>query len=433
MKLKAVQIENFRAIRTLRVPLDPDLTVFHGNNANGKTSLLSAIAVGLGIVPTLLGRDGGIGFKQTDRRANSPGASIRVEVLGEPEGLRWTRLQPGSGKYTLTSNVRRLSSDTTSLREYLKGLVEANQHDVGNPIPVFAFYDTDRAVFETPLRKRNFRREFNRFDTYADALSRKTSFKGLIEWFYAQENAELRQQREQKTFDFRLPALEAVRRAITSVLPDVVEPHIENPARFVVKRKLPDGRVEKLSLDQLSGGYRIILALVSDLALRMALANPHLDNPLESEAIVLIDEVELHLHPEWQQRVIADLRRTFPRTQFIVSTHSPQVLTTVEPAHIVRLRVSEEGIIAEQETLPTYGAKSGDLLESVMHVDQRPKNDFTSMLSKYRNMIENDLGESREARELRAELEHISRDPALAAADIEIKRRKIMRDLASRR
>ena len=101
-----------------------------------------------------------------------------------------------------------------------------------------------------------------------------------------------------------------------------------------------------LELDQLSGGQRAVLALAADLAWRMAQGNPHLDGPLRSEAIVLIDEVELHLHPSWQQRILNDLRRTFPNAQFIVSTHSPQVLTTVEPKHIIELAREDGRIVA---------------------------------------------------------------------------------------
>ena len=85
MKLSTVRIENFRAIRSLTVPLDPALTVSHGNNANGKTSFLAAIAVGLGVIPTSLGRDGGISFKNTDRREGTSGAVVSLEVSGDPD------------------------------------------------------------------------------------------------------------------------------------------------------------------------------------------------------------------------------------------------------------------------------------------------------------------------------------------------------------
>ena len=102
-----------------------------------------------------------------------------------------------------------------------------------------------------------------------------------------------------------------------------------------------------------------MLALAADLARRMIQGNPHLDNPLESQAIVLIDEVDLHLHPSWQQRVLPDLIRTFPNAQFIVSTHSPQVLTTVKPEHIAELYREGNGIVAGPANSHTYGAEAG--------------------------------------------------------------------------
>ena len=160
-----------------------------------------------------------------------------------------------------------------------------------------------------------------------------------------------------------------MRQAISSMLPEVSDPRTEsNPPRFIVSQKSEHGQVEKLSLDQLSGGYRIVLALAADLARRMVQGNPHLDDPLKSEAIVLIDEVELHLHPGWQQRILGDLQRTFPNAQFIVSTHSPQVLTTVEPQRIVELAREGDRIVAGAPAGATYGAEAGDVLSVVMGV-----------------------------------------------------------------
>ena len=188
---------------------------------------------------------------------------------------------------------------------------------------------------------------------------------------------------------------------------------------------------ETLSIDQLSGGYRIMLGLAADLARRMAQGNPHMKEPLKSEAIVLIDEVELHLHPEWQQRVLSDLTRTFPNTQFIVSTHSPQVLTTVKPSEIVELRRTVFGIEAISPLGPTYGAEAGEVLEGVMGVRARPRdNDFVTLLDKYMEHVSNGRGESEPAEELRQQLEFLSRsDPALDRADIEIRRQKIFQNM----
>ena len=216
--------------------------------------------------------------------------------------------------------------------------------------------------------------------------------------------------------------------------PGVSDPRIKlRPLRFAVSVESEAGKPEELALDQLSGGYRIVLALAADLARRMAQGNPHLADPLESEAVVLIDEVDLHLHPKWQQRILVDLRRTFRNTQFIVSTHSPQVLTTVHPKHVIRLHRKNARIVAGQSSAPTYGAAAGSVLEAVMGVPERPDaeyNEFVQKLGEYRRLVDDRRGRSKEAVALRKELKNLStRDPALDAADMEMERQEIFERL----
>ena len=427
MKLERVEIENYRAIERLDLALDPDLTVFHGDNGHGKTSVLSGIAVGLAGIPRLLPDVAGIGFLKSDRRGLRP---MRV-ALTSTGGIAWRRQVLGERGMT----------QRRELKDAMDAIVAADREG-SDPLdlPIVAFYDTDRAVthraaVEAPDLQRNVGAAFSRYAALAGALSTRTSFREFFAWFYAMENAELRAQR--RAAPARSKALHVVRQAITAMLPGVSEPRVElDPFRFVVSVR-PDPRdrfenlfeeAEELALDQLSGGYRIMLALAADLARRMAQGNPHLDDPLQAEAIVLIDEVDLHLHPSWQQRVLNDLRRTFPNTQFIVSTHSPQVLTTVKPRHVVHL-VREDGrIVAGSASGWTYGAEAGDVLSAVMGVDERPDNDFTRELARYRRLIGDGRGESEEALALRRKLNVLSSDdPALDRADVEIRRRKLFR------
>ena len=167
----------------------------------------------------------------------------------------------------------------------------------------------------------------------------------------------------------------------------------------------------------------------------MAHGNPHLADPLASEAIVLIDEIELHLHPAWQQHILSDLTRTFPNAQFIVSTHSPQVLTTLRPEQIVQLSREDGHIFAGRTTEPTYGAEAGDVLNVVMGVGQRPSgNEFVQALERYTRLVSDGEGESTEAVSLRRELETLSpRDPALDRADVEIRRHKLLTKMGKSR
>ena len=429
MKLKHVEIENYRAIETLDLPLDPDLTVLHGDNGHGKTSVLSAIAAGLGSIPMLLPEVSGIGFRKTDRRGQRP---LRV-ALHTLDGIEWERRMAGQRILTRHRLLREVTR-RRSLREVLNAIVAADREGV-KPIdlPIVAFYDTDRAVFDAPHRRRDFKTEFPRYAALEGALTPRANFKEFFKWFYAMENEEVREQKERRDWYYHLKELSAIRKAIKRMVRGVSDPRIKlRPLRFVVSMESGAGKKEELALDQLSGGYRIMLALAADLARRMAQGNPHLDDPLQSEAIVLIDEVDLHLHPKWQQHVLTDLTRTFPNTQFIVSTHSPQVLTTVHPRNIVWLYHDDGRIVAGQSDAPTYatyGAEAGSVLEAIMGVRERPAdNDFTETLKEYMELVGDDKGESEKGRALRHKLEELSPyDYGLNRADIEMRRRKVLK------
>ena len=422
MKLEQVTIANYRAITHLDLPLDPCLTVLYGDNAQGKTSVLSAVAVGLGSIARYLPNVSAIDFLKTDRRGTRP---MGVK-LATTQGIRWERWR---GTATQQRSLRLLDLGIAITR-----IVKADQE--GAPpidLPIVAFYDTDRAVFDAPQRSRSLRGDSHRYAALAGALSARTNFRQFFQWFYAQENEELREQRELGDLDYHLKELEAVRRAIESMVPGVSRPRIAfRPLRFVVDTDSNLGNLKTTDFNQLSGGYRIMLAMVADLARRMAQGNPHLDDPLVSEAIVLIDEVELHLHPFWQQRVLPDLTRTFPNAQFIVSTHSPQVLTTVRPERIVGLNKQASEIVASS-AMGTFGAEAGYVLDTVMGVAERPPgNEFVTKLDEYRRLVGNGLGESEPALDIRRKLEELSpRDPALSRADMEIKRKKILNSMGN--
>ena len=472
MKLERVEIENYRAIEKLKLRLDRSLTVLHGENGDGKTSVLNAIAAGLGSIPMLLPGVAGIGFRKTDQRGARP---IYIEMMAI-DGTTWDlRKSPASkkarthrlrkpdqmGLFTLEQRKSPASKEARShirqLRDRIQAIVDADHDDEADTqdLPIIVFYDTDRAVIDAPQRRRAFKTIFPRYAALQDALSPRTNFKEFFEWFYARENEELRE-RSRRDRDYQLPELRAVRTAIERIIPGVSNPRVElEPLRFVVSvapgtgmsehpgadrpRRQPDcgagaaAAPENLELDQMSGGYRIMLALAADLARRMAQGNPHLDDPLQSEAVVLIDEVDLHLHPKWQQRVLTDLTKTFPKAQFIVSTHSPQVLTTVRPERVVHLYRYDGRIHAAHSCAPTYGAEAGGVLEAVMEVSERPgaeHNEFVNKLEEYMRLIDDGLGRTDKAISLRKELDEISpRDSGLDAADMEMQRQEIFAEL----
>ena len=145
-------------------------------------------------------------------------------------------------------------------------------------------------------------------------------------------------------------------------------------------------RVEKLPVRMLSDGVKGIISLVSDIAYRMALLNPNLlDDVLMTPGVVLIDEIDMHLHPMWQKKIMSDLARIFPNIQFVVTTHSPNVLTNIKKEHI---RILDHYCLYEPQNA-TYGRSVEDILLEVMGVDVRP-DQVKMILEKFSQAIDNE-------------------------------------------
>jgi predicted ATP-binding protein involved in virulence len=187
-------------------------------------------------------------------------------------------------------------------------------------------------------------------------------------------------------------------------------------------------KVEELTINQLSDGEKCLLAMVGDIARRLAIANPSLDDPLQGEGIVLIDEIELHLHPKWQRKIIPDLTRTFPNCQFIVTTHSPQVLSHVYSENIYILQSTPDGIIACQPE-SSYGRDSNQILENVMDVSAYPEEIEKELSELFQLIDRNDLQRAKELlKDIGATMEGRGRfdDPQLIKAGVVIKRKEIL-------
>ena len=250
MKLEQVTIENYRAIERLELPLHPQLTVLHGGNGHGKTSVLNAVAVGLSGIPKVLNsptRDV-LRILETDQRRSG-----RLSVtLTTTDGLSW---QQGRNSTEPPRVLREMIDEITTADE-----AGAKPFD----LPILAMYDTDRAAIHEPRNFSGLGDTSSRYGALMNAFSVGTNFRPFFRWFYEKENHEMRQQRERRDFDHRLPDLDAVRKAIAGMVEGVSQPSIENRPgstsesdghRFVVSVARKDGESEMLAIDQLSGGY----------------------------------------------------------------------------------------------------------------------------------------------------------------------------------
>ena len=396
MKLKRLHLKNFRCFDELSIEFDDRLTVIIAENGAGKTAILDAIGIGFGSYLTQLPGVSGQTSRETDLRITQgekrePFMLLAWEAITrEGTPLVWSGGRKRDSAVSTVEIKKLLSVDQQAwlnlrrkdLDKFTRDIVQADADNKAYFLPVIAYYGTNRAIREEVQRRRGFKKKFTRFDALSGALDPNSRFRAAFEWFNAMEDMERRERETRRNFDYIHPVLEAVRTAIVRLLPNgFSNPRTEiRPLRFVIDRKFNDASTRTLRISELSDGFRVVLGLTMDLARRMAQANSQLMtnekqimNPLDLPAIALIDEVDLHLHPSWQQHILADLMNTFRNTQFIVTTHSPQVLSTVKRENIRVIGPNTIGKISAEPPLATsYGEPSGDVLHSVMMVDPQP-------------------------------------------------------------
>jgi predicted ATP-binding protein involved in virulence len=398
MHLKKITIQNFRCFEHLELELHPRLNVLVAENGGGKTAILDAIAIGLSPIldklSTATQRLKGIKFADTDftlvpysydgeqRWQSAKNVKIDIETT---EDIHWDISQSSTSKGN--KNNKALSDYTERL---LENVTHSQTPIQSALVPVFAYYGTRRGNNEIPKRIHETKRDYTfRLSALANALSASGEFDELLKWFDRERIKELEKRMEQKSFEATLPTLDLVRKTLFALLADAyTNPHFNEDHKFSIDRK--DGRGE-LQISQLSQGYQSILSLGMDFARRLAIANEHLNSvgtdfdwsplkkiveqyhpdglpghpplgPAWAPAVMLIDEIDLHLHPSWQQRVLGDLMRAFPNTQFIVTTHSPQIIREVRPEHIILL--NKDGTWTHPAQ--TVGLSSNQVLKRIM-------------------------------------------------------------------
>lgn len=415
MKVKRLSMTAFRGIGDLTLEFDAtEPTVLIGVNGVGKSSILDCLAI-------LLSR-----FTSSIQHPTATGRLFREEDInnGCSETHNEIAIAFDSGEviWSLTKVQKRRTKDSSSKLNELRELVEQTHNQLrSNPLfnlTVIVYYAVNRAVIDIPLKVRK-KANFEPVTAYDQALNGvQINFNNFFQWFRTLEDLENEERRDYP--NYLNPQLEAVRQAIYSVIPGFYNLRVRrSPLRMTVTKK---GR--ELIINQLSDGEKCLLAMVGDLARRLAIANPGLQAPLQGQGIVLIDEIELHLHPKWQREIIPALTRTFPNCQFIITTHSPQVISHVKPEGIYILETQDKGVIVHRPA-SSFGRDSNRILEDLMGVPERPQEikDYLRQLFKFI-----DEGNLDGARQLRQDLaREIGEDePEFVRADVLIRRKEIL-------
>jgi predicted ATP-binding protein involved in virulence len=436
MYIQQVKIKNFRCFDDLTVNLNPDVNIFVGNNGSGKSAVLDAIAAAM--YPYLSRFQETVGKNITDRDTSSifqrdlPVKIIENDNSELKNKIKFTVLATNFPKWEVTYTKTPIDDENKSLNpdysedwykaiyskinDYLSTLNNKSQPELF----IVAYYKGNRNLTNITDIKNLSNQFSDRFDALKNAFDAIANFSDLANWFFARELQELREGKKRGDINFELSDLRQVRKAISTIIAPNARVYFSQTtsAKLMVEWETDTGEKIELSLNQLSSGYRNMLALVMDFARRLAQANPQMENPLEAEAVLMIDELDLHLHPTWQQKIIPDLRKVFPNTQIIATTHSPEIVTTVERHQV---KILEDYQIKECPS-PTRGMKSSDVVRYVLGLDNlRPDTEESRTLTALFEAIDN--SDLEEAKRLRDKLQHWkSFDPDITRADMQIRR-----------
>lgn len=420
-------LRNFRGIRELRLDLHAQLTVLVGANTAGKTSVLDALALAARElveepsprpvdVPALPELRATIVRNTSTFDVTNGAEQGRIELRGSASGDGF------DVQVALTPSIapRGYSKIETSgkFRFVAERVTERLRGGQNEDVPVFLYYRDDRAVqaFDVRILKSD---ELDPAAAYSGALGGLPNFRTFFSWFRTREDVE--NENRQKAAFHRDPQLEACRRAIAHMLPGYTGLTVRRLEDLVVLER--EGK--EFVINQLSTGERNLLVLAGDIARRLAMANPAAKDPLTSSGVLLIDELELHLHPGWQRLVVPRLREAFPGLQLVVTTHSPQVLSVVGDSFVYVLhRTDDDGVGAARADDPN-GKDSNWILQVLMGVDERPP-EAKALLNEYLQAI--GRGQSEAAQNIKMRLVPMigSDDPVFAKAEAILRTRELL-------
>lgn len=393
MKLRRISIKNFRNIKYLDMSLDESSTVIIAKNGEGKSTILDAITVLLGpfVGAFDYGKNPGINEKDVrlvipekgyENEAQYP-TELQAEGFWETSIHSWTRARNSiKGRTTM--------KEAANLSGFGKQLQDAIRANGEQKLPLVAYYGTGRLwqTHKNQMKKKV--QEESRTMAYEDCLSSYSNYKQLQHWMQQATLADLQNQRNnlpsKRNFSDQLYVIcQTVDRFLKA----------EGFTTFHYSVEIGELAVHHttsgvLPVSLLSDGIRSMVALVADIAFRCARLNPFLGKlaTIETEGIVLIDELDMHLHPSWQQIVLGQLTEAFPKLQFIVTTHSPLLVTTVKHKSVRILKWSGDEVTAD---VPPFseGATSQYALENIFDVDSRPEGvEIVKKLNRYQQLLD---------------------------------------------
>ena len=394
MRVVRLELANVRAIEAAEFHFRPGFNLVVGVNGVGKTTVLDALTVCLSDVVRLANahRSRVVRFEAGDIRVGTGALDVACDIENGEERHGYALHKPRESAAPRAKQAGRPREQVHDTPEKAGFIGKAPRIATGNEPegrPLAVLFSTNRAA---PSERAPAGRAAagGVGAAFSSALSdRRFRLCELAAWMRVQEALKPKRPAAGRI-------LNAMEKAVTRFLPDFHNLRVGGEGASGGSL-LIDKDASTLSVRLLSDGERGVLAMVLDLTRRLAQANPEMKDPAAmAEAIVLIDEIELHLHPGWQRRIVANLARTFPKCQFIATTHSPQVIGEVEHG---RIHIIADGQVYSPSR--SFGVDSSRVLEEIMDTTPRTE-DVKALLLEISRTIGDDRYDA--ARELLVEL-----------------------------
>jgi predicted ATP-binding protein involved in virulence len=338
MKIRQLELQNFRCFEQKTFEFSDQFNVLIGDNATGKTAILDALAIGAGSFFLGIDNINSLNIQKDDIRlilrqeGETPTlhdvSSVVVSCHGsfeDVEEISWKRELKSNSSTTTRGDAKEILQYARKLQQKVRIQDEDREKII---LPVISYYSTGR-LWVQHREIKNTKGPDSRFLGYKNCLTKSNEMKKIMLWFKKWELASLQQGRP-------LGTLSGVKEAIKNSMEDWQDVKYD-----VLQNKLvataQDGRI--LPFNMLSDGVKNMIGMVADIAYRCVTLNPQFDGEAArlTPGIVLIDEIDLHLHPKWQRRVVEDLKRTFPNIQFFATTHSPFIIQSLKVNELINL------------------------------------------------------------------------------------------------
>ncbi|MFT5328931.1 MAG: putative ATP-binding protein involved in virulence [Parasphingorhabdus sp.] len=364
MKITNLDVTNLRGFEHASFDLDPSFTLLVGVNGVGKSSVLEALRICLSrVMPKFTASKAiPIAFTEDDTRTGSTALTVRLDFQFADDARHFLMHLPREKYVPDQEGSVRQGAMTLHDQEEMSQPWPKVDKDGSQPLALFFGV---RRSHPTDERINIGKTVVGQAVAYADALStvRALHLADIAFWMIAQEA-------QAEELPRTRMHLEAVKSAAALFLPTCTDLRATNVAgkpRLLITK----GGVE-LDVRHLSEGERGMLALALDLARRLSQANPGLDDPVsDGVAVVLIDELDMHMHPTWQRKIPMLLTQTFRGCQFVASSHSPQIIGETQPGQLILLK-QEDGRIVPQQCGQAYGLDTNYVLEQIMETPSRP-------------------------------------------------------------